>query len=306
MKPFRAVALICMFALGGANARSEQTTIGYHKEEALRLPVGEARIRYRYIGEPVSNPARLAISIQCLNTDKERLLEELTICDWKGYRYDHALKSLMINLVYGRVDQETGQSYCDHDRAAQILVDVCQRPSSRGADKYENRIPPDTTPEASAPRSSAQTDTQGNSVPSKEETLEAIRQLYEGQNCTRRENDNTGTWYMTYNNFNFASVGDLLSFTYHVRVIPGDHESTYIDLVFNPADIATFTYSRQTFLFQLNVVCARGEDCIHSRSFGKTFSWQSIDFCDSNKRDRIYRAISYLQKLYKPSKRLPF
>ena len=134
MKPFRAVALICMFALGGANARSEQTTIGYHKEEALRLPVGEARIRYRYIGEPVSNPARLAISIQCLNTDKERLLEELTICDWKGYRYDHALKSLMINLVYGRVDQETGQSYCDHDRAAQILVDVCQRPSSRGAD----------------------------------------------------------------------------------------------------------------------------------------------------------------------------
>lgn len=140
--------------------------------------------------------------------------------------------------------------------------------------------------------------------PSREETLSAITQIYEGQNDCTRDNDGVSRWK---GDFEFSSYEDKVRFvsyfqSRHSQSGQHDGPKTISTLVFNPADvnIGLSTYSHDDESFYLSIHCKGGRECMQ---YSRT---RFITFCDSAKRDRVYRAIKHLQKFYRPTKGLPF
>lgn len=75
--------------------------------------VGIARMVHEEIGEPISAPERITISIKCKKVSKEKQVGLFRLCKLSEYEYDPVTKILHLNLESGRVIPNTGEVVCD-------------------------------------------------------------------------------------------------------------------------------------------------------------------------------------------------
>jgi hypothetical protein len=140
---------------------------------------------------------------------------------------------------------------------------------------------------------------------SKEETLASIKIIYEGQgDCDQSLGGDRG---ITYEDFRFWHEGNKIEFFSNFEVTPSGKKTKWHG-VFNPADIGAFlgSHSQDGVLHNLIIKCNNGQECIFDGSWNRTTKEYNIRFCDPSRRDRVARAIKYLQQFYPPSKALPF
>lgn len=65
--------------------------------------VGKIMLRYKEVGEPVSKPAWLNISVQCDGMKQFKPVDAVGMCNIKDYEYDQQKKSLRLTFVSARV-----------------------------------------------------------------------------------------------------------------------------------------------------------------------------------------------------------
>lgn len=113
--------IVASFSLGAATKYKDF-------ERLLKISEGvEAKLVYKTSGEPVSRPRYLAILVKCSKDIEWRALGRYLMCDLKKYEYDSSTKKLHIEYVDGRVDQSTGESFCDRHGDAEFSFEgVCK------------------------------------------------------------------------------------------------------------------------------------------------------------------------------------
>ncbi|RWQ80736.1 MAG: SH3 domain-containing protein [Mesorhizobium sp.] len=158
--------------------------------------------------------------------------------------------------------------------------------------------------------STASNSESNTSTASKDETLAAIKEIYDGQgDCHVDNNSEISTFY---NSFAFLEVDQMIGFMATATTIssfrPQPLEIGWVAL-FNPADLEFFQITQgkgDSNLAYLTVSCRGGGDCIDNRTHQKKSSQYSIPLCNVEKAKRIQRAIVHLSSFYEPTKELPF
>lgn len=108
------------FAVFSQNAKLKNFT-----QKIYVVGVGQARISYRYFGEPISRPAKFEVFMTCLKSKQERQVKVFDICSWEDYHYEPTTKTLVLKLISGRVQPDTGQVECDQVDDEEIDLDIC-------------------------------------------------------------------------------------------------------------------------------------------------------------------------------------
>lgn len=119
-----------------AHAQSEQQkpTLKPFDISLAKIGTTRIRIRYRFVGEPISQPERFEVRFKCAGKRGWRSYRDYPICGLNAYRYDAGTGKLSISYLYGRVVPETGQSFCDMQRDDEIdIADWCKTPTSAHA-----------------------------------------------------------------------------------------------------------------------------------------------------------------------------
>lgn len=75
--------------------------------------IGNARMVHEEIGEPISAPERITVSIKCKKGGNEKQIALFRLCKLSEYEYDPVTKILHLNLESGRVIPNTGEVVCD-------------------------------------------------------------------------------------------------------------------------------------------------------------------------------------------------
>lgn len=89
------------------------------------------RIRYRFVGEPVSQPERFEVLFKCSGKRSWQPYRDYSICGLSDYRYDAKTGRLSVRYFDGRVVPETGQSFCDIPQDDEIdITDWCKSRTS--------------------------------------------------------------------------------------------------------------------------------------------------------------------------------
>jgi hypothetical protein len=104
----------------------------------------------------------------------------------------------------------------------------------------------------------------------------------------------------------------------HIYSNPSDQHETHDDkngeeMMFNPADIASYTYDDRRVLgvgdeiYYLVGTCNYNQPCALSSYWrGRKVAEISVLFCDPEARDRVMRGLLHLRGSSTPSKKLPF
>lgn len=142
--------------------------------------------------------------------------------------------------------------------------------------------------------------------PSKEQTLAAIKDIYEGQGaCSAALGKDSLVW----KNWAFSTDDDKIRFyvheTHYFSQISHSMTNGW-SLTFNPAEITRFQYVQVGEQKQLKLICIEGDECIYDGVREAKRNSFNIYFCNAEKRERVYRALHHLQTLYVPSARSPF
>jgi hypothetical protein len=148
---------------------------------------------------------------------------------------------------------------------------------------------------------------QAQSAVTVEETVTAIKTIYEGQgNCEEGSTkDNLVSTSLTQ--FAFYSSANAVTFSWQIDIDNNVTNKTSHHAKirsFNPADIGQWVLKQHLGGYYLQVSCSDNQDCFESeagKGKGGFFS-----FCDVNKAQRVTRALEYLHGLMQPSKRMPF
>src|SRR4051812_48600026 len=91
--------LIVMFNAIGNSARAES------KNAKIEVAgVGEVRIQFSEVGEPISQPERVEVTATCKGSKKSKVLAVYRMCTYEGHVYEKGTKTLTLKMYYGRID----------------------------------------------------------------------------------------------------------------------------------------------------------------------------------------------------------
>lgn len=121
---FRTLLFLTLLVFGFQNFADEPAAKPFNRKIYV-AGVGNARVVYRIPGEPISSPAKFEVYISCGRSKSERLLRAFGMCELEDYHFDAENKSIVIKFTQGRVDQDTGETFCDNTREEEIGLDVC-------------------------------------------------------------------------------------------------------------------------------------------------------------------------------------
>lgn len=151
----------------------------------------------------------------------------------------------------------------------------------------------------------------GAALPSKEDTLAAIKKIYETQKwCTRPTINDADTNNATRNEFQFSWTETHVTFKY-TRSYSGKTQTIWREekITFNPDDTdISFEPDSDLISRTLRIACRGGEDCLEVVIDGMSGFRPSdkILFCHDKSVDRIRKALGHLATFYRSAKRLPF
>ncbi len=77
------------------------------------LDVGQLKLEYRYNGEPISRPRSLDIWVKCQGKTEWEPVGMYLMCELVKYDYEAGTKKLLVKYNDARVNQRTGESFCD-------------------------------------------------------------------------------------------------------------------------------------------------------------------------------------------------
>lgn len=75
--------------------------------------VGEARLTHEELGEPISAPERIKVTIKCNKSGQTKQVALFRVCRLEEYEFDESTKSLRLKMVSGRVILNSGEVVCD-------------------------------------------------------------------------------------------------------------------------------------------------------------------------------------------------
>jgi tetratricopeptide (TPR) repeat protein len=155
--------------------------------------------------------------------------------------------------------------------------------------------------------------------PGKDETLQAVKQIYENQgSCLDRDwVDGNGRARMRttirLNTFAFSYNQSIITFSWNYSTQfssqdYNDKDNGAFLTSFNPADVAygLGTSKPDSRELPLAIQCSQGQACAYVSNFRKKLAYSDVPFCDGTTRDRVLRALRHLGQFYSPSKPLPF
>jgi hypothetical protein len=90
--------------------------------------VGQVKLDYKYRGEPVSRPRALQIWVKCPKAKKWTAVGEYQMCALDKYDYDAKTKKLSLKYQDGRVNERTGESFCDQAGSAELDLSTLCKP----------------------------------------------------------------------------------------------------------------------------------------------------------------------------------
>lgn len=99
---------LAMFALASLASGSEVKNERYEVSG-----VGVARMIHEDLGEPISAPERITVTIKCNKSGKTKQVALFRMCRIEEYEFDQATKTLRLKLISGRVVHNTGEVVCD-------------------------------------------------------------------------------------------------------------------------------------------------------------------------------------------------
>lgn len=77
------------------------------------LGVGQVKMDYKTVGEPISRPREMAFWVKCDKKKDWKPVGKFMMCELTNYEYAADLKKISIKYLDGRVKQDTGESICD-------------------------------------------------------------------------------------------------------------------------------------------------------------------------------------------------
>lgn len=120
MKSLVSILILVLTSLGHAE-------IVPQKNGKLDIPgVGQVRIHFDEVGEPISQPERVEVFVTCKGTKSSFRAAVFRMCTYQEYSYEPVPKILTIKMFYGRVNPRTGDVICDQFDMKNIeLANIC-------------------------------------------------------------------------------------------------------------------------------------------------------------------------------------
>lgn len=119
-------AILLIFSL---RAEAGKYGTGFTKQIYV-VGVGQLKLQYVDVGEPVFRPERLKIWVKCEGKKSWKPVGEYHMCDLDDYQYDSVTKELRVLFQDGRVSQ--GVSYCDVKGDERLpLANLCTAPAKK-------------------------------------------------------------------------------------------------------------------------------------------------------------------------------
>jgi hypothetical protein len=120
MKNLTSVLLFLSFAA------SAEILKNFDKQNYV-VGVGQVRLKYVFLGEPVSRPRSLKIWVKCEKSKEWKAVGEYQMCALDKYEVDTKAKKLSVNYLDGRVNLQTGESHCDQVGSGEVdLAKQCK------------------------------------------------------------------------------------------------------------------------------------------------------------------------------------
>lgn len=168
------------------------------------------------------------------------------------------------------------------------------------------RRPPPASPTDKSDAPAVEPETLKQPTVTKEETLNAIRQIFQSQtSCSPGSGFRYGDFYFTASE---ADVTFQLTFSF-IHLNSGNTNQTKILVRFNPANVLEFRYDGGPKLFRLHIQC-KERNCIdeYDSTEGKNekATKSELIFCEQEALHRVVRAVTHLKRFYSPAKKLPF
>lgn len=122
MKSFVSILILVFTSLGHAETAPQ-------KNAKFDVPgVGQVRIKFDEVGEPISQPERVEVFITCKGAKKSFRAAVFRMCTYQGYSYEPGTKVVTVKMYYGRVEPRTGDVVCDQfDMKDVELANICDR-----------------------------------------------------------------------------------------------------------------------------------------------------------------------------------
>lgn len=120
MKRFVIILILALPSLSRAESAPQ-------KNAKFDVPgVGQVRIKFDEVGEPISQPERVEVFITCKGAKKTFRAAVFRMCTYQGYSYEPGTKVLTVKMFYGRVEPKTGDVICDQFDMKDIeLANIC-------------------------------------------------------------------------------------------------------------------------------------------------------------------------------------
>ena len=120
MKSFISILFLALIHLGHAETAAQKNV----KFEVSG--VGQVRIQFDEVGEPISQPERVEVFVTCRGAKSSFRAAVFRMCTYQEYTYEPGPKLLTIRMFYGRVEPRTGDVICDQfDMKIIELANIC-------------------------------------------------------------------------------------------------------------------------------------------------------------------------------------